>query len=84
MFRPTHILFTVWKDACKRDMTQAWLKEDNARNRADWHAVEKEANQVYRRPQMTGQARDEEETSVASDNNGANSRAGCQKWASAG
>ena len=24
------------KDACKRDMTQAWLKEDNATNRAEW------------------------------------------------
>ena len=25
-----------WKDACKRDMTQAGLKEDNAKNRAEW------------------------------------------------
>ena len=25
-----------WKDACKRDMTQAGLKEDNATNRAEW------------------------------------------------
>ena len=25
-----------WKDACKRDMTQAGLKEDNATNRALW------------------------------------------------
>ncbi len=25
-----------WKDACKRDMTQAGLKEDNATNRAKW------------------------------------------------
>ena len=25
-----------WKDACKRDMTQAGLKEDNATNRATW------------------------------------------------
>ena len=25
-----------WKDACKRDMTQAGLKEDNATNRAIW------------------------------------------------
>ena len=24
------------KDACKRDMTQAWLKEDRATNRAEW------------------------------------------------
>ena len=40
-------------------MTQAGLKEDNATN----GNMEKEANQLYRRPQMTGQARprDEEE-----------------------
>ena len=25
-----------WNDACKRDMTQARLKEDNATNRAIW------------------------------------------------
>ena len=25
-----------WKDACKRDMTQAGLKEENATNRAIW------------------------------------------------
>ena len=25
-----------WKDACKIDMTQAGLKEDNATNRAKW------------------------------------------------
>ncbi len=25
-----------WKDACKRDMTQAGLKEVNATNRAEW------------------------------------------------
>ena len=25
-----------WKDACKRDMTLAGLKEDNATNRAEW------------------------------------------------
>ena len=25
-----------WEDACKRDMTQAGLKEDNATNRAEW------------------------------------------------
>ena len=25
-----------WKDACKRDMTQTGLKEDNATNRAEW------------------------------------------------
>ena len=25
-----------WKDACKRDIAQAGLKEDNATNRAEW------------------------------------------------
>ena len=25
-----------WKDACKREMTQPGLKEDNATNRAEW------------------------------------------------
>ena len=25
-----------WADACKRDMTEAGLKEDNATNRAEW------------------------------------------------
>ena len=25
-----------WKDACKRDMTEAFLKEDNATNRTEW------------------------------------------------
>ena len=25
-----------WKDACKRDMTEVGLKEDNATNRAGW------------------------------------------------
>ncbi len=25
-----------WKDVCKRDMTEAGLKEDNATNRAEW------------------------------------------------
>ena len=32
-----------WKDACKRDMTQAGLKEDNATN----GRIEKEANLLY-------------------------------------
>ena len=26
----------IWKDACKRDMTQAELEEDSATNRAEW------------------------------------------------
>ena len=25
-----------WKDACKRDMTEAELKEEDATNRAEW------------------------------------------------
>ena len=25
-----------WTDACKRDMTEVVLKEDNATNRAEW------------------------------------------------
>ena len=45
-----------WKDACKRDMTEVGLKEDKTTNRA--------ANQLYWRPPMTGQARDEEVNSL--------------------
>ena len=26
----------IWKDACKRDMTEVGLKEDKATNRAAW------------------------------------------------
>ena len=26
----------IWEDACKRDMTEVVLKEDNAANRAEW------------------------------------------------
>ena len=44
---------------CKRDMTEAGLKEDNATNRAEWR--KKLIMQLYRRSQMTGQARDEED-----------------------
>ena len=28
-----------WKDACKRDMTEAWLKEDTSTNRAAWRNI---------------------------------------------
>ena len=42
-----------WKDACKIAMREARLKEDNATN------MEEEANQLYRRLQMMGRARDE-------------------------
>ena len=42
-------------------MTQAGLKEDKHGNKHG--KMEKEANQLYRRLQMTGQARDEEEDS---------------------
>ena len=44
----------IWKYAYKRGMIQAWLKEDNVRNKQG--RMEDEANQPYRRPQMTGQA----------------------------
>ena len=47
-----------WKDACKRDITQAGVKEDNATNRAKWR---KKLISYTGDPQMTGQARDEEE-----------------------
>ena len=40
-------------------MTQAGLKEDNATNRAEWR--KKLIRYIYRRPQMSGQARDEED-----------------------
>ena len=29
-----------WKDACKRDMTEAGLKEDNATNRAELRTID--------------------------------------------
>ena len=45
-----------WKHACKRDMTDAGLNQDNATNRAY-----EDANQLYWRTQMMRQARDEEE-----------------------
>ena len=52
-----------WKYPCKRDMTQAWLKEDNATNRTEWR---NNLNRLYRRPQMTGQVRDDEEEELIS------------------
>ncbi len=39
--------FKSWKDVCKRDMTQAGLKEDNATNRAEWR---NKLNQLYGDP----------------------------------
>ena len=51
-----------WKDACKRDMPCTGCRvKRGQRNKQD--KMEKEANQLYRRPQMTGQARDEEDRS---------------------
>ena len=47
------------KVACKRDVTQAGLKENNATNRPEWR--KKLIMQLYRRPQITRQARNEEE-----------------------
>ena len=61
-----------WKDACKRDMTQAGLKEDNSTNRAAWW------KKIYRRPQMTGQARDEEEDVCAGVRIEDTSQLGCR------
>ena len=49
-----------WKDTCKRDMTQAGLNEDNATNMTEWRK-KLISYRTYRRPQMTGQTRDEEE-----------------------
>ena len=46
------------KDVCKRDMTQTGLKEYNATNTAEWR---KKLISYYRRPEMTGQAMDEED-----------------------
>ena len=52
-----------WKDACKRDMTEVGLKGDPVERgqRNKQGRMEEEANQLYRGPQMTGQAREEEE-----------------------
>ena len=48
-----------WNDACKRDTTEAGLKEDNATNRAEWRKRKliSDAGDT----QMTGQATDDEE-----------------------
>ena len=46
------------KYACKRDTTEVGLKEDKTTNRAAWRNT---IISRYRRPQMTGQAREEEE-----------------------
>ena len=46
-----------WKDACKGDDRSGVERgQDNKQGR-----MEEEANQLYRRPQMTGQAREEED-----------------------
>ena len=46
-----------WKDACKRDMTDGSERgQDNKQG-----SMEEYHHQLYRRPQMTGQAREEEE-----------------------
>ena len=47
-----------WEDECKRYMTEAGV-ERQQRNKQG--RMEEEANQLYRRPHITGQARDEEE-----------------------
>ena len=45
-----------WKDACKRDMTVSERRQDNKQG-----SMEEYDHQLFRRPQMTGQAREEEE-----------------------
>ena len=55
-----------WKDACKRDMTEVGLKEDKTTNRAAWRntIISMIPASHCRRPQMTGQAREEEDTCI--------------------
>ena len=48
----------TFKYACKRDMTEAGLKEGNTTNMAAWR---KRLIKYTGDPQMTGQARDEEQ-----------------------
>ena len=48
----------IWKDACKRYIDRGGV-ERQQHNKQD--RMEEEANHLYRRPQMTGQAREEEE-----------------------
>ena len=48
-----------WNDACKRDTTEAGLKEDNATNRAEWR--KRKLISDAGDSQMTGQATDDEE-----------------------
>ena len=45
-------------NACKRDITEAGLKEDNAANRAEWR---NKLMAYTGDPQMTGQAKGEED-----------------------
>ena len=54
------------KVACKRDMTEAGLKEENTMSNR--YGMEEEAKLLYRRPQMTGHARNEEEEHVVRRN----------------
>ena len=47
-----------WKDACKRDMTEVGLKENNTRHKASWRNT---MNRYTRDPRMmTVQTRDED------------------------
>ena len=46
-----------WKDVCKRDMTHRVERGQSNKQ----GIMEEEANQLYRRPEMTGQAKDEED-----------------------
>ena len=56
----------IWKCACKMDMIEAVLKEDNSHNATTERCRMEEADkQLYRRLQMMGQAREEEEDPCA-------------------
>ena len=46
-------------ERCLKEMYDTGMVERGKRNKQG--RMEKEANQLYRRPQMTGQARDDEE-----------------------
>ena len=61
--------------ACKRDMTEAGLKEDNEKNRAEW----RKKLQLYLRPQMNVQATDDEDEDY-SPRKGKTERLGTPDW----
>ena len=52
-----------WKHACKRYTTEEGLKKGHNKQ----GSMDEEDNQLYRRPQMTGQARDDDEGTQGSE-----------------